>query len=356
MDEFSKFTDLKQSFWIGYTGETPKKRKDAYEAFQNASQGILITNYHSFLNDEALIKALNAEFVVIDEVHTVKTRGGKMHDAISRVAKNLPTIFLTGTPIMSRPEDIFGIVQISDKSYFGNWTDFKDRYLVYDPNGGYGPYRTQDKPAGAKNLDELREKVQDIVIRRTSYEVSIQLPSINIIKMDCESDNVQKKLLEAIDQMRAKLAEQIENAQRMPNCDKKEMLIASAEAKSKGLIAATQAVATDPRLFNMSTSKMMQQSFAPLVPKTYKGSAKTQAILDTVEDIVSNSSKVILFTKFKTAANLIKNDIQSKLSQDVLMYTGDENQDQRDQYVDLFKNTDTYNILIGTEAMAEGWT
>jgi SNF2 family DNA or RNA helicase len=354
MDEFSKFTDLKQSFWIGYTGETPKKRKDAYDAFQKASQGILITNYHSFLNDEALIKALNAEFVVIDEVHTVKTRGGKMHDAISRVAKNLPTIFLTGTPIMSRPEDIFGIVQISDKSYFGNWTDFKDRYLVYDPNGGYGPYRTQDKPAGAKNLDELREKVQDIVIRRTSYEVSIQLPSINIIKMDCESDNVQKKLLEAIDQMRAKLAEQVENARRMPNCEKKDMLIASGEAKSKGLIAATQAVATDPRLFNMSTSKMMQQSFAPLVPKTYKGSAKTQAILDTVEDIVSDSSKVILFTKFKTAANLIKNDIQSKLGQDVLMYTGDENQDQRDQYVDLFKNTDTYNILIGTEAMAEG--
>jgi SNF2 family DNA or RNA helicase len=354
MDEFSKFTDLKQSFWIGYTGETPKKRKDAYDAFQKASQGILITNYHSFLNDEALIKALNAEFVVIDEVHTVKTRGGKMHDAISRVAKNLPTIFLTGTPIMSRPEDIFGIVQISDKSYFGNWTDFKDRYLVYDPNGGYGPYRTQDKPAGAKNLDELREKVQDIVIRRTSYEVSIQLPSINIIKMDCESDNVQKKLLEAIDQMRAKLAEQVENARRMPNCERKEMLIASGEAKSKGLIAATQAVATDPRLFNMSTSKMMQQSFAPLVPKTYKGSAKTQAILDTVEDIVSDSSKVILFTKFKTAANLIKNDIQSKLGQDVLMYTGDENQDQRDQYVDLFKNTDTYNILIGTEAMAEG--
>lgn len=354
MDEFSKFTDLKQSFWIGYTGETPKKRKDAYDAFQKASQGILITNYHSFLNDEALIKALNAEFVVIDEVHTVKTRGGKMHDAISRVAKNLPTIFLTGTPIMSRPEDIFGIVQISDKSYFGNWTDFKDRYLVYDPNGGYGPYRTQDKPAGAKNLDELREKVQDIVIRRTSYEVSIQLPSINIIKMDCESDNVQKKLLEAIDQMRAKLAEQVENARRMPNCEKKDMLIASGEAKSKGLIAATQAVATDPRLFNMSTSKMMQQSFAPLVPKTYKGSAKTQAILDTVEDIVSDSSKVILFTKFKTAANLIKNDIQLKLGQDVLMYTGDENQDQRDQYVDLFKNTDTYNILIGTEAMAEG--
>lgn len=358
-DEFDKFTNLSNTFWIGYTGEKPKDRKNAYEQFTNASQGILITNYHSFLNDEAEIAATKPEFVVIDEVHTVKAKDGKMHGAIARVAKGLPTVFLTGTPIMSRPEDIFGIVQIADSKYFGKWSDFKDRYLVYDPNGGYGRWNTQQRAVGAKNLDELRDKVQDIVIRRTSYEVSIQLPSINIIKTKCDMDSTQVKLLEAIDIEQARFSEQMTGATKMPartpeERDKKAEMIALIDGKSKGLIAAKQAVATDPRLFNMSNSKMMQKLFAPLVPKTYNMSSKTQAILDTVEDIVDDSSKVILFTKFRTAALLIANDIKKQLKQDVLLYTGSENQDQRDQYVDLFRNTDSYNILIGTEAMAEG--
>ena len=38
----------------------------------------------------------------------------------------------------------------------------------------------------------------------------------------------------------------------------------------------------------------------------------------------------------------------------VLLYTGAESDNIRETAIDYFKNTTTYNILIGTEAMAEG--
>ena len=353
-DEVNKFTDLSKSFVITYTGSTPAKRKKSYKIFNDAKSGILITNYHTFLNDTALINAMNIDFVVIDEVHSVKARTGKLNNNIGTVVKNKPTIFLTGTPVMSKPEDIFGIVQMSDLKYFGSYTEFRKRYLTVDTSGRYGA-----RIVGAKNLDELRNKVQDIVIRRTEYEVAVELPQTIIQEKKCEMDSVQESILLKIQEVQDLIGNDIENlkSKQMGNhisaaefTEKFNLL----EAQSKALIAARQAASTDPRLFLTSNSKMMREKYGAMVPTSYKMSSKTESILDTIEDIVSNSDKVILFTKFKTCAEMIAKDIQAALKQNALLYTGGQNEEQRENAVSLFKNMSNYNILIGTEAMAEG--
>ena len=350
IDELNKFTDLGQSFVFTKTGTTAAQRKKAYKEFDNASNGILVTNYHSFLNDTDIIKSMHIDFVVIDEVHSVKARTGKLNNNITKVTMGKPTVFLTGTPIMSKPEDIFGIVQMVDPNYFGQWTNFKNYYLTVDLGGRYGP-----RVVGAKHLDELRDKVQDIVIRRTEYEVSIQLPKTIIDTVLCQMDSTQEELLKAIAEDQDSITTSMDKLKvngKIPdyNQAKAEQL----EGRSKGLIAARQAASTDPRLFLRSTSKMMRDVYGKLIPSSYKMSDKTESIIDKVEDILASGDKVILFTKFRTCAQMIGEDIHKYLKENVLLYTGMENDQQRDMAVDYFKNTTTYNVLIGTEAMAEG--
>lgn len=351
IDEINKFTDLGQTFVLERTGSTPAQRKKSYDAFNNASFAVLVTNYHTFLNDTALFQQMHIDFVVIDEVHSVKARTGKLNNNISKITYGKPTVFLTGTPIMSKPEDIFGIVQMVAPKYFGKWTDFCKEFLVKDFNGRFG-----ERVVGAKNLDKLRTMVQDIVIRRTEYEVSIQLPKTIMTKVDCAMDSTQEKLLLEIQKMQDSISAQVDviKADKALDQFEKDTKIADLEAKGKGLIAARQAASTDPRLFGRSLSKMMRDNFGKLVPASYKMSSKTEAILDLVEDIVDGSDKVILFTKFRTCAEMIASDIQNVLKQNVLLYTGAESDEQRNNAIDYFKNTGTYNILIGTEAMAEG--
>ena len=350
IDELNKFTDLGQSFVFTKTGTTAAQRKKAYKEFDNASNGILVTNYHSFLNDTDIIKSMHIDFVVIDEVHSVKARTGKLNNNIAKVTMGKPTVFLTGTPIMSKPEDIFGIVQMVDPNYFGQWTKFKNYYLTVDLGGRYGP-----RVVGAKHLDELRDKVQDIVIRRTEYEVSIQLPKTIIDTVLCQMDSTQEELLKAIAEDQDSITTSMDKLKvngKIPdyNQAKAEQL----EGRSKGLIAARQAASTDPRLFLRSTSKMMRDVYGKLIPSSYKMSDKTESIIDKVEDILASGDKVILFTKFRTCAQMIGEDIHKHLKENVLLYTGMESDQQRDMAVDYFKNTTTYNVLIGTEAMAEG--
>ena len=91
-DEFKKFTYLDKSFYIGYTQETPAKRKKVYQEFNDSTNGILITNYHSFLNDSSILKKMDIDFVVIDEAHSVKARTGKLNNNIASVVRGKPII------------------------------------------------------------------------------------------------------------------------------------------------------------------------------------------------------------------------------------------------------------------------
>lgn len=69
LDEIVKFTDLNQNFALIKTGSTAAQRKKAYAAFNNAPQAILVTNYHTFLNDTNLFAQMNIDFVVIKRPH-----------------------------------------------------------------------------------------------------------------------------------------------------------------------------------------------------------------------------------------------------------------------------------------------
>ena len=346
--EISKFTDLNKDFYIDYTPQTPKKRQSVYDNYANADKGILITNYHNFLNDDNIIKSLKIDLVIIDEVHEIKARTGKLNNKIAKVVQNKPIVFLTGTPIMSKPEDLFGILQIANPKYLGSYKEFSDNYLVWArTNFGY-------EVIGAKNLDTLRQKTQDILIRRTEYEVSIQMPKTNIIKKDCEMDNTQIKILNAISEEQQDILNNMNALKDKNGAIKDKTRYDMLEGRSKGLIAARQAACNDPRMFLMSTSKMMKENYGKLIPSSYKMSSKIENILDIVQEIIDNDDKVIIFSKFRMCAMLIAQEITSVLKTNVLMYTGAENDETRDNNIFLFQNSNNHQILIGTDAMSAG--
>ena len=107
-------------------------------------------------------------------------------------------------------------------------------------------------------------------------------------------------------------------------------------------------------MFYMSTSQYLQKNFLQFVPNNYKYSSKVEKLVDIVDNIVDSGHKAIIFTKFRTSALLIQEQLKKDLKLESLLYTGKENESQRDNNINLFKNDDDYKILIATEAGAEG--
>ena len=350
-EEIEKFTDIGLSYTIQVTGDTPKKRQKAYSEVNNSSNGILITNYQTFLNDEKTISQIGFNFVCIDEAHVISGYGTKTNTLIRNVVQGLPCLFLTGTPVMNKPEQAYGIISIANSTYFGPWKTFKKEFIVEQFQGNY------TATIGAKNLSKLRNMIQDVMIRRTEYEVSVSLPKTVEIQIDCPLDKTQETLISEVNKKREMLLQEFETMMTQYNKSPNQTLyerIQQTDAQIKGLIAATQATADDPRMFYMSTSQYLQKNFLQFVPASYKQSSKIEKLVDIVDNIVDSGHKAIIFTKFRTSALLIQQQLEKDLKLNCLLYTGSENESQRDNNIRLFKNDDDYKILIATEAGAEG--
>lgn len=348
-DEIDKFTDLSSNTFIDYTKSSKPQRNKLYGEIQKHSRCILITNYHTVMNDSAFLMSLGFEMVIIDEAHCVKARTGVINKAMTEACKPAnKVIFLTGTPVMSKPDDLFGIVQIADKKYFGTWKDFNKRYIKEQYQGRFL------KTVGYMHLDELRDMVQNIIIRRTEHEVTLQLPQTIEKSITVTMDSTQKKIQDLINEDRMKISAELDALELKKSKPGVAELIAQKDGISKGLIAALQACANDPRLFDMSKSGMMKKRYAPLVPKTYKQSAKMEALVELVDEVLQANQKIIIFSKFERCCRLIKQDLEHALGVNVLLYTGEICDEERDMNIDTFKNSFDHNIIVLTDAGAEG--
>lgn len=351
-EEIRKIADW-QRVPIYVTGDTKKKRLKSYDGIAAEKAGILITNYQNFLYDADEINKVNYDLVIVDEAHCLKAAKGKMNNNVAEVIAGKRTILLTGTPVMSRPADVFGIVSMVSPKFFGTYEDFEKRYLVMSPIGIYG--RTM---IGARHLDELQSKIQKFLIMRSSEDVALELPERQNRVVKCNLDTLQERMMEAISVKKNQLKEDrkvvLQNAALSES--EKETEVTLMAQKEQAYNAAIQFVANDPSIFRYATPRKYSLSYQlkKMVPESYKMSAKTEATLDLVDEIVSAGEKAIIFCHWASSARMLKDRIEKRTDTEVVMYTGSENAEARERNIKAFKTDPEVGILIGTEAMAEG--
>jgi SNF2 family DNA or RNA helicase len=74
---------------------------------------------------------------------------------------------LSGTPLENRLDELFSVVEFIDDRRLGPAFRFYNRYRVVDERG---------KVLGYKNLDDLRERLKPVLLRRTRKSVTSELP------------------------------------------------------------------------------------------------------------------------------------------------------------------------------------
>lgn len=129
--------------------------------------------------------------VIFDEIHYLQSdrsrRSGACRDLAAPCAYR---IGLSGTPMMSRPRDLWNVVETLSPGRFGKPFSF---YLAHADakqetiSMRTGP-KTVWKTDGASRLDELKERLSWFMIRRTKSEVELELPPCTrqIIELEVE--------------------------------------------------------------------------------------------------------------------------------------------------------------------------
>ncbi len=275
-----------------------------------------VCNYEQVLKDILPIERTRWDLVILDEGQRIKNWEAKT----TRVVKGLSSRFalvLSGTPLENRLDDLHSVVEFVDPHQLGPGFRFFHHHRKLDGDG---------KLVGYKNLDDLRERLKPILLRRTRDSVRLELPARTTEIVRIAPTAQQKDLHDA--HMRT---------------------VAQIVRKS---------YLTEMDLLRLRTALLMCRMAANstfLVDKEAPGwSTKLERIDELLEGIAGEPDrKVVVFSEWTTMLDLIE-PLLKKRKLPFVRLDGSVPQKQRAEVVARFQSDPTARVFLSTNAGSTG--
>jgi SNF2 family DNA or RNA helicase len=173
---------------------TPAKRTQIWEEALSLDEFLIITNYENLrTSDYALLENANFDIVIMDEATKVKNYKTKNYKKAQSIAnRTVRVIELSGTPIESHISEIYTLMGLLNRGFFGSWYKFAEEFLEQDQWGGYHPQYDASKRLG--------EKLGTFAgfIRWKKTDVLNELPPINILSYPVEFNTAEMRAYKEI--------------------------------------------------------------------------------------------------------------------------------------------------------------
>jgi SNF2 family DNA or RNA helicase len=262
----------------------------------------IIKNYHTTdksedSDDYKLLVNANFDLAIVDEAHYISNATANRTRLLNDVLETIPKVWLlTGTPMTSRPINYFNLLKIVESPLALNWQSYVRRYCKgYQFNVGN---RKVWNTSGASNLDELRERTKNLVLRRMKTDI-----------LDLPEKIVTPVFVELSSRM---YDEELEEFTRISNDKKNDETI----------------TVTLNRLM-----KIRQLIAYEKIPYT----------CELIDKCLEQGKKVIVFTNFTMSLDML----HEKYKKVSVTLDGRMNKDRRQENVDRFQNDDKIKVFIG---------
>ena len=144
---------------------------------------IIIINYDILKKNYNLLSSVNFDCLVIDESTYIKNIRANRTKIVKQIAKKINSvILLSGTPILSRPIELFTTLNILDSVVWNNYYSYARRYC----KAWMSPWGLD--VSGSSNIPELKEKIKGLIIRKRKEDVLTELPDKRFIDIPIELD------------------------------------------------------------------------------------------------------------------------------------------------------------------------
>ena len=138
--------------------------------------------------------------IIIDEAHYVSNSKAQRTKIVNDICKKTKHVWLlTGTPMTSRPINYYNILKLVGSRVSTNWRSYVLRYCEgrqFRAHGGRKVWNVN----GASNLEELRDRTNNKVLRRLKEDV-LDLPDkiITPIYLELKSNDYEREVGEYLD-------------------------------------------------------------------------------------------------------------------------------------------------------------
>lgn len=301
--EFDSFaSQIKKAICIG----SKEKRKHILKDLNKIN--VIITTYGLLREDEEIYENLNFNTMIIDEAQNIKNN----HAGITKVVKSIKSetkFALTGTPLENSILELWSIFDFIMPGYLANLTKFQSKYKIKDFD--------EDSEILIKGLSK---QINPFILRRKKSDVVKELPEklINDIYIDLKDE--QKKLYVA---ELNRVKEEMDKIIKEEGMNKARFLILQ-------LLTKLRQICIDPSI---------------VYDNYTDGSNKIEQLENIVSEYTKNNHKVLIFSSFKTALNIVKEKLNNAKIK-TYMIDGSVPAKTRIEMVDNFNENDDIKVFL----------
>ena len=309
-NEFEKFApQLKYQVFAGI-------KNKRIEHLEKDNPNIYITSYGLLREDEEIYKNIEFKVCIIDEAQNIKNPSAGITKVVKKI-NSQTRIALTGTPIENSTIELWSIFDFIMPGFLASEKLFHSKYNIKE---------FDDNTNNLLNL--LNKQISPFILRRKKQDVLSDLPDKIENNIYIELADNQKKLYAAeVTRVRREMDEIISKE----GIEKARFMILQ-------LLTKLRQICIDPRLvfenYNETSSKM-------------------DNLIKVVKELIDNGHKILLFSTFKTAIDLVKKEFnRNKISSYVI--DGSVPSKKRMELVDKFNIDNTNCFLITLKAGGTG--
>ena len=242
-----------------------------------AGADVVITSYALARLDAEQLAQYHFRSLILDEAQNAKNPSSQ----IARVVRALRAdhrVALTGTPVENSLRDLWAIFAFAEPGLLGTETSFRRRFEL--------PIAEGDETAAAS----LRSRLEPFVLRRTKEDVAPELPERTEVILECDLSPLQKRLYRAV-----------------------------AEAARRDVFAAIEEGGIEKAGIHVlaALTRLRQICCHPgLLFEEHKrdpeASAKFDAFLETVDEILSGGHRLLVFSAFASMLRIMREELDRR--------------------------------------------
>jgi SNF2 family DNA or RNA helicase len=278
-----------------------------------------IVSYQTAANDIKVIEKMRPDFVILDEAQRIKNFKTKTSQAIKKIQSDYALV-LTGTPLENRLEELFSIVQFIDPFVLGPFHEFLARHQIKDENG---------KIIGYRELNEIGQKLSDVMLRRTKKEVLSQLPDRMDKVLFVPMTEYQMDIHEGSKSMVAKLISKWRNFGFLSEKDRNRLMV------------------------SLNVMRMSCDSSYILDQET-RHDTKVDELMNIIEEVdQQQTSKIVVFSQWERMTRIISQELDKKGIKYEYLHGGVPSK-KREALFYNFNNDPEVKVFLSTDAGGTG--
>lgn len=270
----------------------------------DADINVWIINYDILKKNYAQLSKVRFDCMIGDEATYIKSTSAIRTKAFRQISRDIPSvILLSGTPLLSRPAELFSLLNIIDQKNWTNWYDYARRFCDMKQT------RWGMDFSGASNTQELHARIKRYFIRREKKDVLKELPEkifINVpVKLDKETA---REYVTAANDLASYLRQY--------------------SGKQPPAIAKS-----------LAAEKLTQLN----VLRQLSAIGKIGTAKELIESVIESGEKVIVFSSFVEPLERLKEAFGDK----AVMITGQTDVEDRKGIVEAFQNDKNVQVFLG---------